>query len=107
MSQTSASNRIGGYRFIFPPPAYCAYTGGAVPVKSMDTRPATATNAYPAALAIPVNAPAHAPVHVEDVNPVCAVAASPYPASNFRVLPPSRPVHVEDPVVKKPRFQRL
>ena len=106
MSQTSAPSRIGGYRFIFPPPAYCAYTGGTIPVASTDTRPATATNAYPMAHAIPVNAPAHTPVHVEDVNPVCAVVASPYPSSNYRLPPSAMPVHVADPVAKKSRVQR-
>jgi len=106
MSQTSAPIRSERYRFVFPPPAYCAYTGGAIPVMSNDKRPATPTTAYPAALVIPVNAPPARPVHVEDVAPVCAVAASPYPASNFRVIPAAAPVHVEDAVLKKTRFQR-
>jgi hypothetical protein len=45
-------------------------------------------------------------VHVEDTEPRSVVAASPYPSSNFRVLPPHTPVHVEDAVPKKTRFQR-
>jgi len=106
MSQASAPSRNQVYRFVFPPPAYCAYTGGAVPVPSNDKRPATPTIAYPAALVVPVNAPPAMPIHVEDVVPVVAVATSPYPSSNHRVLPAAAPVHVEDVVPKNPRFQR-
>lgn len=106
MSQNVPVSRNGAYRFVFPLPPYCAYTGGAIPVVSTDTTPATPTNAYPSALVIPVNAPAHTPVHVEDAEPRSVVAASPYPSSNFRVLPPHTPVHTEDAVPKKSRFHR-
>jgi hypothetical protein len=106
MSQSAPVSRNGAYRFVFPLPAYCAYTGGAIPVASTDTREATATSAYPSALVIPVNAPAYKAVHVEDAEPRNVVAASPYPSSNFRVLPAHTPVHVEDAVPKKPRFKR-
>lgn len=101
----SQPGRSSGYRFIFPPPAYCAYTGGAIPVPSNDRRPATATNAYPAALVIPVNAPAATPIHVEDVEPRKVVTTSPYPVSNYRVLPPAMPIHVED-VPSEPRISK-
>lgn len=98
MSQ-SVPIRTPAYRLVFPPPAYCAYTGGAIPVPNLtDRRPATETHAYTKALVIPVNAPLAAPIHVEDVVPVVAVSASPYPPSLHRVLPDAGPIHVKDPV---------
>jgi hypothetical protein len=106
MSQSISVGRSGGYRFVFPLPAYCAYTGGAIPVVSTDKRSAIQTNAYPSAIVIPANAPPHRPVHVQDAEPRSVVSASPYPSSNFRVLSPSTPVHVEDAIPKRPRFQR-
>lgn len=91
MSQNVPVSRNGAYRFVFPLPPYCAYTGGAIPVASTDTREATPTTAYPSALVIPVNAPPYRPIHVEDAEPRSVVSVSPYPPSTFCVLPPHRP----------------
>jgi len=86
------------HRYIFPPPAYCAYTTGAIPVPSTDIRPATETNAYPKALVVPVNAPPAGAVHMEDTEPRSVVFVSPYPASTHKVLPDaSAPISMPDP----------
>ena len=106
MSVPSVSNRTPGFRFVFPPPAYCAYTGGAIAVPSTDTTPATPTNAYAPAIHIPVNAPPSTPVHVEDSVPQNREFVSPYPSSNYRVLPASTPIHVEDKEPKSSRSRR-
>ena len=96
MSQ-SIPIRMPAYRLVFPPPAYCAYTGGAIPVPSNDHRPATETNAYPKVAPTPVNPPPPKVVHVEDVVPVVPVVVSPYPASTYQTLSAPKVVHVADP----------
>ena len=103
MSQVVAT----GYRFVFPPPPYCAYTTGAIPVRSTDTRPATQTNAYPKPPVVLVNPPPAGAVHMADAEPRSAVFVSPYPASSHKVLPDaSAPVSMPDPEGSKSRRRR-
>ena len=100
MSKSGAS----AHRYIFPPPAYCAYTTGAIPVPSTDTRPATETNAYPKPPLVLVNPPPPQVVHMADAEPRSAVFVSPYPASSHKVLPDaSAPVSMPDPEGPKSR----
>ena len=86
MSQ-SASIRTSAYRFVFPPPAYCAYTGGALPDVRPDPRPGTEYHGYPKLAPVPVNLPPPSVVHVADVIPRKVVHVSPYPIPQYVVLP--------------------
>ena len=69
MSQSIPVGRNNAYRFIFPLPPYCAYIGGALPVKSNDTRPATPTNAYPRLFVVPAIPRPYTPVSIPDETP--------------------------------------